>query len=201
MMLRSPAVRREAILPDDASVSPELAAQLDTDRLKVLYINRFTPLNCWREVFDAARLMPEARFFVTGNPDDANLQPGDVPENVVLPGFMPHTSFLKLMDSVDVVLSLTKLKDALAWTYRECLALEKPFVGTKNEVAVANFGEYGLFAEPNPQEIAQKIQEVWRLREEFIPKMSGYIDADEKRWADDIETIKGLIRGAFRAGR
>ena len=194
MMLRSPAVRREAILPDDATVSPELAEQLNTDKLKILYINRFTPLNAWQEVFDAARLMPDARFFITGNPADVNLKPEDIPENVILPGFMPHHSFLKLMDSVDVVLSLTKLKDALAWTYRECLALGKPFVGTNNEVAVANFGEYGLFTNPEPKEIAEKLQEVWRRRDEFVPKMAAYIEADEARWAQDIATITGLIR-------
>ncbi len=199
MLVRSPATRREEILDESVKLPDEIQGKLEVDRLKVLYVNRFSPVNCYMEIFEAARLMPEAQFIVTGNPEVVNLDLDAVPENVVLTGYIPREEFIVLMDQIDVVLSLTKLKDALAYTYRDCIALRKPFVGTNNEVAVANFGEYGVFSNIVPEEIAAKTKEVFERKDEFIPKMAGYIEEDKKRWVRDMDEIKRIVDEAYEA--
>ncbi len=137
--------------------------------------------------------MPDALFFVTGDPAVAKFDVSKAPANVVLTGLLPRNVFIKLMSACDAVLSLTKLEDAVAWTYRDCIALRKSFVGTDNAVAKELFGEFGLFTTPDPQQIARQLQEVIRRKDEFIPRMEHYIVQDKQRFQRDIDNLKEIV--------
>ena len=193
MMVLSPALWRYEIFDPSAKLPEAIAEATGHDQLKVLMVNRFAGDDCWREVFDAARQVPEARFFVTGEPVHARtaVQP---PQNVVLTGFLARPVFIRLMDLCDVVLTLTSRPDTLLWAIRECLALGKPFVATGNEVVRANFDGYGVFTDNSPGDIAAKVREANERREEFVPRMAQYIENDKKRWQRDIDAIDGLLR-------
>ena len=193
MMVLSPALWRYEIYDADGELPAGISEAAGRDELKVLMVNRFAVDDCWREVFDAARQMPGTRFFVTGEPGHAGTAV-EPPENVVLTGFLARPVFIKLMDSCDVVLTLTSRPDTLLWAIRECLALGKPFVATGNDVVPANFGCYGLFTDNSPADIAAKVVEVYERREEFVPRMAQYIENDKKRWQHDIDAIDGLLR-------
>ncbi|HUW59649.1 MAG TPA: glycosyltransferase [Candidatus Bathyarchaeia archaeon] len=193
LLIPSPAVFQDEILDESAPLPADLEEKLSKSQCKILYVNRFTAWNCYNEAMEAARLMPEAVFFITGDPAVGNLDLSRVPENVVLTGLLPRKIFIKLMSKCDAVLTLTKLKDAVAWTYRDCLALKKPFVGTDNCVARELFAEFGLFTIPDPREIAERLKEVLERREEFIPKMSTYIGQDKERWQRDVQTLDSML--------
>lgn len=193
LMVLSPALFRQEILDPAAQLPPQLAQAADTGALKILVVNRFAVDDCWREVFQVASIMPEARFFITGDPDHVKLAL-DQPKNLVLTGFLSHTDFLKLMDSCDLVLTLTSRPDTLLWSIRECLALDKPFVATGNQVILANFDGYGVFTDNSVEDIASKIMLAHEKRDEFTPKMAAYIAQDKLRWQHDIDTINQILR-------
>lgn len=192
MMVLSPALWRDEVYDPAANLPDHLAQAAALPGLKVLMVNRFASDDCWREVFNAAALLPDARFFVTGDPAQAGSAVAP-PPNVLLTGFLPKGVFIKLMDACDVVLTLTNRPNTLLWAIRECLALGKPFVATGNEVVVANFNGYCLFTDNSPEDIAAKAIEVHRRRDEFVPKMARYIEQDKARWQRDVSAVDSLL--------
>jgi len=72
-------------------------------------------------------------------------------------------------------------------------SLGKPFVATGNEVVVANFDGYCLFTDHSPEDIAAKVVEAHRRRDEFVPKMAQYIEQDKARWQRDVAEVDSLL--------
>lgn len=193
LMILSPAMRREELLDESVALPDELTDKVGSEILKVLMVCSFGCDDCYREVIEAARMMPDARFFITGDWKRVDLDLDALPDNVVMTGFLQRPVFMQLMNHCDVVLSLTTRRDALFWAIRECLALEKPFVATDSEVVTYNFGNYGVFTDNSPEDLTKKILEVVERKNEFIPLMYDYIEADKKRWKKDIMHIEEIL--------
>ena len=78
------------------------------DRFTVAAICSFNDDEPVAEIFQAARQVPEVRFFVTGNAK--RLSPallGQVPPNMTLTGFIPDAQYGHLVTNADVILTLT----------------------------------------------------------------------------------------------
>lgn len=192
-LVKSPAVTREELLPPDTAPSrfaPELAG---TAGLNVLMVNRFAVDDAWREVFEAARVTPEARFFVTGDPARAALGGVEIPANVTLTGLLPKREFLALMDACDVVLSLTLRRDTLLWSIRECLALGKPFAASDSPVMRAEFDGLGCFTDHRPESLRAALLEAHARREEWRAPAAAYMDGDRERWRRDLAALSARM--------
>ena len=193
MLLKSPAVTAEEILDPAADISA-FQKKLDAPGLiRVLMVNRFVMDDAWREVFAAARITPEARFFVTGDPMRAGVTPDQVPDNMVLTGLLPKPEFIALMAACDVTLSLTLRRDTLLWSIRESLALDKPFVASRSPVMLAEFGSLGLFTDHSPQDLRARILEAYAQRETRRDAMAEYIVQDQKRFLRQTREIQELL--------
>jgi glycosyltransferase involved in cell wall biosynthesis len=195
MLLKSPAVTAEEILDPNADIS---AFQNDLDApglVRVLMVNRFAVDDAWREVFAAARITPEARFFVTGDPARAGISPDQVPGNVVLTGLLPKPVFIALMAACDVTLSLTLRPDTLLWSIRESLALGKPFVASRAPVMLAEFDGLGLFTDHSPGDMRARILEAHAQRDTWRGAMADYIVRDQERFlrqTREIQAMRGI---------
>lgn len=207
MLLKSPAVTRDELLglAEEPGGSAEErgdhaphAADLAGDGLRVFMVNRFAADDAYAAVIAVARRMPQARFFVTGDPRRVGLVRAGVPRNVVLTGFLPRARFLRLMDACDVVLSLTRRRDTLPWSIRESMALGKPFVASDGPVIRQEFEGYGLFSDHSPEDLERKIGEVVARRAEFVDRMPSYIAADRVRWERDIAELRTTLSGSDR---
>ncbi len=195
MLLKSPAVTSDEILDPDANLS---VFQKDLDApglIRVLMVNRFAVDDAWREVFTAARITPEARFFVTGDPARAGITPDQVPGNVVLTGLLPKPVFIALMAACDVTLSLTLRRDTLLWSIRESLALGKPFVASRSPVMLAEFDGLGLFTDHSPADMRARILDAYAQRDTWRAAMVEYIVRDRERFLRQTQEIQGLLGG------
>ncbi len=190
LLLKSPAVTRDELLAEPGDLGPLRAALDAPGAPRVFMVNRFAVDDAWREVFAAARLMPGARFFVTGDPAKAGLSPGDAPGNVVLTGFLSKPVFAALMDACDVTLSLTLRRDTLLWSIRESVALGKPFVTSDSPVIRAEFEGLGLFTDHSAESLRDRILEAVENRDLWAEAMAGYITRDRARWAGQIAEIR-----------
>ncbi len=190
MLLKSPAVTAEEILDPNADLSP-FQKELDAPGLiRVLMVNRFAVDDAWREVFAAARITPEARFFVTGDPARAGVPLDQVPENVVLTGLLPKPVFIALMAACDVTLSLTLRRDTLLWSIRESLALGKPFVASRAPVIQEEFDRLGLFTDHSPGDMRARILEAHAQRDTWLTAMAEYIVRDQERFLRQTREIR-----------
>ncbi len=193
MLLKSPAVTREEILDPHADLS-RFQKDLEAPGLvRVLMVNRFAVDDAWREVFAAARITPEARFFVTGDPARAGITPDQMPENVVLTGLLPKPVFIALMNACDVTLSLTLRPDTLLWSIRESLALGKPFVASRSPVMLAEFEGLGLFTDHSPADMRARLLDAYAQRDTWRSAMAEYIVHDQERFLRQTGEIRELL--------
>lgn len=169
----------------------ELAVK--NSRLPVMMVNRFAGDDDWENVIKTAELMPEADFFITGDPKEAGKEIKNLPSNVCLTGYLPHQEFLKLMWRSSVVLAFSLRPDTVLWSIREIMALDKPFVTTDSEVLRHYFGEVGLFAKSDAEELKKKIIEARENENEIKSKIKLFLEKDKIRWERKILEYKKYI--------
>lgn len=161
---------------------------------KVFMVNRFANDDAWQEVADTAKLMPGSLFFISGDANKISQTiKNDFPRNVILTGYLAHEQFIKLMDSCDVVLALTKRKDTVLWSIREIMAMEKPFIVSDSEVLRHYFSDVAIFTNHQPQDLKQKIQQALEEKELMKNKIKEFLEKDKIRWEKDIETVTEMI--------
>ena len=193
MLLKSPAVTAEEILDPNADLSAFQKALDAPGLIRVLMVNRFAVDDAWREVFATARITPEARFFVTGDPARAGVTPDQVPKNVVLTGLLPKPVFIALMAACDVSLCLTLRPDTLLWSIRESLALGKPFVANRSPVMLAEFDGLGLFTDHRHDSMRDHILNAYEQRDTWRSAMADYIVRDQERFLRQTREIQEML--------
>ncbi len=166
-----------------------LEEKLKQSQLPVMMVNRFAADDDWETVIRTAGLMPEADFFITGRPS------GEIqaPANVYLTGYLKHEEFLKLMSRCRVALAFSLRPDTVLWSIREIMALNKPFVTTDSEVLRHYYGEVGLFAKSDADEIKNKILEAARAENEIKNKIKIFLEKDRVRWYNEIEKFNNFL--------
>jgi len=199
LLLKSPAVTSEEILDPNADLSAFQEKLNAPGLIRVLMVNRFAVDDAWRQVFATARITPEARFFVTGDPARSGIPPDQVPDNVVLTGLLPKPVFIALMAACDVTLSLTLRPDTLLWSIRESLALGRPFVASRSPVMLAEFEGLGLFTDHGPEDMRARILEACEQRDTWRNAMAEYIAQDQDRFKRQTREMRELL-GVDRPG-
>lgn len=186
--------REEILLPE--TVLPENLLQTleeSAAKPKIFMVNRFANDDAWQEVVNAAKLMPEAMVFITGN--DKKISQEIIktfPSNVALTGYLPHAQFIKLMDGCDVVLALTKRKDTVLWSVREIMALQKPFVTTDSDVIRHYYGSVGIFTNHETADLKSKIEQALNSQNEVKEKIKSFLEKDKIRFERDIEFLNSI---------
>ena len=193
VLVKSPAVARGDMLALAAGEDVSAVTAAAGDRLKVLMVNRFAPDDAWREVLRGAEAMPEAHFFLTGDPARAGLAPAAVPANVTLTGLLPRPRFLALMAACDAALTLTLRPDTLLWSIRECLALGVPFTATDSAVTRAEFDGLGEFSAHDPASLRAALLRAVERRAERAEACDAYIARDLERWDRQMAELRARM--------
>lgn len=168
-----------------------LNEKLSQSSLPIIMVNRFASDDDYETVIAAAKLMPEATFFITGDNSGKVLE--KVP-NVVYTGYLQHQEFLKLMNKCKTILAFTLRPDTVLWSIREIMALRKPFVTTDSEVLRHYFSEVGVFTKSEPLELKQKIYEAIKKENEIKIKIDQFLIKDKERWNLEISEVKKILK-------
>lgn len=167
-----------------------LEKDLQGSECPILMVNRFASDDDFETVFETARLMPEADFYITGDYHKLAGRLGNIPKNIVLTGYLKHQDFMRLMDRSEVVLAFTLRPDTVLWSIREIMALRKPFVTTDSEVMRHYFGEVGLFAKSDPLAISSAITEALEKSEDIKQGIDKFLNKDKDRWKQEMLQVK-----------
>lgn len=96
------------------------------------------------ELLQAARLVPEATFIITGRTENAARRGHDLsqaPANVVMPGFLPVDVFDDLLRESDCVLALTREEGIQLSVCNEALGFGRALVASDTVLLRELFGE------------------------------------------------------------
>lgn len=165
--------------------------KISESEFPIMMVNRFADDDDCETVIETAKLMPNATFFLTGDPSKARLS--NITSNVILTGYLEHNEFLKLMYRCKVILAFTLRPDTVLWSIREIIALRKPFVTTDSEVLHHYFNDIGFFTKSDAEVMKNRINEALANESSTIQKMELFLQKDNLRWEKEINDIKNFL--------
>jgi len=144
------------ILPDKI---PAFDYEFEQTPLKgqhnILYICSFLRDEPWKEVIRAAELLDKDTYmYISGR---NTLDKDDLPQNVVLTGFIPNKDYQNLLRSVDIVMVLSTKQDSLLCGAYEAVAAEKPLILSEMRSLMEYFNTGTVFTKNNSKDIAHSI--------------------------------------------
>lgn len=120
------------------------------------------------EILEAARLVPDVRFFVTGNAK--HLSPelkSRLPDNATLTGFLSIEAYGGLLTDADVVMTLTTLDHTMLRGAYEAIYQGTPVIVTDNELLREFFSDGALHVNNSPKAIAAAVRTMQQRHQEF----------------------------------
>lgn len=150
--------------------------------VNVAFLGTFAPDEPIDEFLEAAALLPDVNFYVTGNTNAAKKTTLEsAPPNVSFTGFLdPDGAYLGLLRAVDVAVVLTTRDHTLQLAGCEAIAVGTPLVTSDFEYLRVLFEQGAVFVMP----------QAWSIRD-------GIVDAIERRAQLAAETIE--LRAKRRA--
>jgi glycosyltransferase involved in cell wall biosynthesis len=110
----------------------------------------------WDDVVEAARLLPDVRFVVTGRAPAGVA--GTTPPNVHLTGWLSDAEYADLLAGAGVVLALTTREYTMQRAGYEALAAHRPLVASDTETLRAYFTRGAVFAGRGGPALAEAVR-------------------------------------------
>jgi glycosyltransferase involved in cell wall biosynthesis len=138
------------VVPDPV---PEISCSqikwLSKDDFNIVYVCSWAEDEPYEEVIQmAADLKPSIKIHMTGNSKGRESRSGiELPENVILTGFLSNTDYDALLCSCDAVMVLTKREDCLVCGAYEAVAVGKPMILSDTTALKAFFYDGSVYAD------------------------------------------------------
>lgn len=155
--------------------------------------NRDEPIE---ELIEAARLVPDLTFVITGNISRSQgiHELNDIPDNLKLPGFLPLCFFNGLLLNTDAVLGLTKLDGIQLSAAVEATGIEKPMVLSNTSLLKKLFYKGAIYVDSNdPTSIAAGCQQVIIERDGLLKEVAELKEERNALWSNQAAKIDALL--------
>lgn len=187
---------RPVILPDKLPNFPAHNIPEHKEKKRLLLISSFGFDEPVREVIEAFRILnnPDCELFITGNfrrrPSEI---PSFLPSGLHLTGFVPDEEYIKLLNSSDIVLVLTRADYCMLCGCYEAVAAEKPLITSDKQVLRDYFNE-AVFVENNPESICSGIKKVLKNPDCYRKKISVLKEEIEKKWNNHFSALDTALQ-------
>jgi glycosyltransferase involved in cell wall biosynthesis len=112
-------------------------------------------------VVEAARQLPEVNFYITGDPSRASRElPSQVPQNVLLTGYLPRPDYIALLQACQGVLALTTRDLTVQNSAYEAVELGKPLITSDWPVLKATYPSGAIYADNTPAGLLQAVRQL-----------------------------------------
>lgn len=160
---------------------------------RVAFIGTFDSAEPISEFFEAAQLLPEVTFYVTGDPKLAsNELLAKKPENVVLTGFLRGSSYTALLKNVHGLAILTNQPRDLSCAAYEAVAIAKPAIISARSENIRYFTRGFIYVENTPSAIADGVKKMLQNQELLIPEviaMRSELAAKRQNMLEEVITL------------
>ncbi len=152
------------------------------------------------EIFEAARAVPEARFFMTGNPKHLSAElKARIPENVTLTGFLSVEAYGGLVTGADAVMTLTTRDHTMLRAAYEAIYQGTPVVVSDWPLLRGAFDEGAVHVDNSAAQIAAAIRRVAAEGPALRAGAGRLREKKLRRWRETRDAIAsrvGLPSGA-----
>lgn len=181
-------------LPDDAT-PPQIAAD---GKPFVFVINRFHKDEAVEEVLNAARRVPEAHFYISG--DTSRAKPEwltDHAPNVTFTGWLTNEAFWYFARHSEAMLTLTTQENTILRGGWEAMYLGQALI-TSDTRALRNYFTGGaVFGANTGEGLATATREALARTEELRAEMAAFRDEKYRLWAEDRKKLEQLLNIRF----
>jgi len=164
-------------------------------KYNILFICTYADDEPYQIVFQAAkRISRDIIIYVTGNFDKKEINPGDVPANVVLTGFLPENDYVAMLKSVDATIDLTNRENCLVCGAYESIAAGKPMILSKTRALMEYFNQGAVYVEHTTESITNGINEVIQRNNELSQKIRNLKKIRISEWLVKKNELEIVIR-------
>lgn len=151
-------------------------------------------------VVEAARLLPDVHFYVTGDRRRApSTVTADLPPNVTLTGFLdPNGEYLGLLRAVDAVMVLTSRDHTLQLAACEAISVGTPVITTDWPYLRELFEQGAVFVDHTPESIRDGIDEARERRVELAGQIGAFRTLRRQQWSTRLARLEQLVVPADR---
>ena len=137
-------------------------------KYNILFICTYSSDEPYEIVFKAAKLInKEIVIYVSGNFNKKEINHYEVPENVVLTGFLTENEYVAMLNSVDATIDLTNRENCLVCGAYESTAVGKPMILSKTRALMEYFNQGAIFVNHTADGIANGIEEFIKRNKEL----------------------------------
>ena len=179
------------VLPDRLPQVPDETSHPLDGRFNIVYICTYNVDEPYKEVLDAARMIPgDVMIYITGK-CQGKVDPHCVPGNVKLVGFLPDDEFWALLFSSDFIMDLTLREGCLLCGAYEGVSILKPLILSDTKALRSYFSEGSVYVAPNPESIAKGVLDAIRDVEELRFGIGRLRERLKDAWSG---ALKDLVR-------
>lgn len=149
----------------------------------------------------AARLLPEARFLVTGSRRKAEAKgfTTGAPANLVFTDYLPLAEFERLLAGASAIFGLTDQEGIQLSVANEALGAHRALVLSDTAILRSMFGEAALFTVNTPEAIVERLREALSRREELEARSAALAAQRRTAWRKAADRVKALLHERTRS--
>lgn len=145
------------------------------------------------EVIKAAELLPQFKIIMTGNSSklkrNFNIEKDNLPDNVVITGWITTEEYKKTLNKCDILLGLTIFNDIQMSVSNEGLGAEKVMVLSDTETLRLIYKDGAQYCENNAVSIAENVQIAYKNSCELKKKVSSVKFEKEVRYKNQLRNL------------
>jgi len=166
----------------------------DKNAFSIAVISSFSDDEPLAAVFDAASKVSDVDFFITGENTDADQRIFDLkPGNVSMTGYLDYGAYIRLLQTVDVIMDLTDDDNTMLAGAYESVALEKPLITSNWSPLRRYFNKGTIHINNSPSDIVEAIT-IARIKKEELSNQMHQLKIDKlKEWDDKILKFQRLL--------
>ena len=180
--------------------APEAAVDRDTARPRVLFVSTLAPGEPLGEVLEAARLLPEVEFGITG--DVRRLARGvraAAPPNVRWLGYLPGRRYAAALADSTVVLTLDERDQSVPRSAYEAIYARRPLV-TTDRPRMRELFPHAVHVENRGRPIAEGLRRCLDSAGQDPDRAAAALELQRERWAGHLAALRAVIQGSRTAG-
>ncbi len=145
-------------------------------------------------VFEAASLMPDVSFYVTGDSKRIDSHAlAKKPANCRLTGYVTYEKYVGLLRGVDLIITLIDRNHTLLMGGFEAVSLEKPLIVSDWPVLRDYFSQGTVFVSNDAEEICEGVNKVRQNHATLQREMSMLHKRLNEDWKRQFLELQGLI--------
>jgi glycosyltransferase involved in cell wall biosynthesis len=161
----------------------------------VAFLGTFAQDEPIEALLEAAALLPDVHFYVTGDTTKADQEVlASASDNVTFTGFLdPNGAYLGLLRAVDAVVVLTTRDSTLQLAGCEAIAVGKPLVTSDFEYLRTLFEKAAVYVAPNVWSIRDGIAELLARKEQVAREVVAVRTKRREEWKEGMRELDELV--------